>query len=233
VDHTCYKCGAAVEEGMPFCPQCRAPQIRVRMPGEEQVVEEARENLESDTTAGQDAPVTGPFPPGTPGEIQPPAQPVPLPTRVRLRDAFGTASAASVVMIVAWMLVPAGLIIATAAAGALAVLLYARRRPELRLTTRTGARLGMYSGLISFAVFVVALVGSYLADRGASFRQLLGQFINAQANNPRKAELLNGLNSPEFMATFVVMLIIFVGVLVLGFSAVGGAIAAKLIRRRQ
>jgi uncharacterized membrane protein YeaQ/YmgE (transglycosylase-associated protein family) len=31
VDHSCEKCGAAVEDGRPFCPQCRAPQIHVQV----------------------------------------------------------------------------------------------------------------------------------------------------------------------------------------------------------
>jgi len=35
VEHPCHKCGAAVEDGTPFCKQCGAPQIRV--PGIEAV----------------------------------------------------------------------------------------------------------------------------------------------------------------------------------------------------
>src|SRR5512146_1503001 len=29
MEHACHKCGAAVEDGVPFCPHCNAPQIRV------------------------------------------------------------------------------------------------------------------------------------------------------------------------------------------------------------
>src|SRR5574340_280392 len=29
MDHGCHKCGARVEDGVAFCPQCGAPQIRV------------------------------------------------------------------------------------------------------------------------------------------------------------------------------------------------------------
>src|ERR1700745_381022 len=29
MDQPCYKCGQAVEQGIPFCPHCSAPQIRV------------------------------------------------------------------------------------------------------------------------------------------------------------------------------------------------------------
>src|SRR5213083_2426010 len=29
MEHSCYQCGASVDEGITFCPQCNAPQIRV------------------------------------------------------------------------------------------------------------------------------------------------------------------------------------------------------------
>jgi hypothetical protein len=31
VEHPCQQCGATVEDGRPFCPQCRAPQIHVQV----------------------------------------------------------------------------------------------------------------------------------------------------------------------------------------------------------
>src|SRR5208282_4208970 len=31
VEHACQQCGTAVEDGRPFCPQCRAPQIHVQV----------------------------------------------------------------------------------------------------------------------------------------------------------------------------------------------------------
>src|SRR5450759_1122157 len=31
VEHPCQQCGTTVEDGRPFCPQCRAPQIHVRV----------------------------------------------------------------------------------------------------------------------------------------------------------------------------------------------------------
>jgi len=31
VEHPCQQCGATVEDGRPYCPQCRAPQIRVQV----------------------------------------------------------------------------------------------------------------------------------------------------------------------------------------------------------
>ena len=31
VEHPCLQCGTTVEDGRPFCPQCRAPQIHVQV----------------------------------------------------------------------------------------------------------------------------------------------------------------------------------------------------------
>src|SRR5271154_523299 len=31
VEHPCQQCGTSVEDGRPFCPQCRAPQIHVQI----------------------------------------------------------------------------------------------------------------------------------------------------------------------------------------------------------
>src|SRR5438132_11560514 len=31
VEHPCQECGTTVEDGRPFCPQCRAPQIHVQV----------------------------------------------------------------------------------------------------------------------------------------------------------------------------------------------------------
>ena len=35
MDHLCYKCQASIDETLPFCPHCGAPQIRVAAPDDE------------------------------------------------------------------------------------------------------------------------------------------------------------------------------------------------------
>src|ERR1700757_2928378 len=70
MEHACYKCAAAVEDGVPFCPQCRAPQIRVAR----SEATSAPPPLPPEAEAA-----TPPPSPSTTGEMQPPAQPTPVP----------------------------------------------------------------------------------------------------------------------------------------------------------
>jgi hypothetical protein len=205
-----------VEEGAPFCPQCRAPQIRVNIPSPEQ--------------ADQNAPATPPFPPGTPGELQPPAQPVPLHTRVRLRDALGSALAASVLVVAGVMFLPAALLLIVIAGGAFAVVLYIRRRPEARLSAGGGARIGALNGLLTAIVVVLISLAGFLADGGATIKATMVQRIHQmQASNPEAAQtLLKDINQPDFFAAMVVAVLLAVALVIIVLSSVGGAVAARL-----
>src|SRR5271163_5184776 len=49
MEHPCYKCGQSVEEGVPFCLHCSAPQIRVVMA--EPVTVPAADALSSEQTS--------------------------------------------------------------------------------------------------------------------------------------------------------------------------------------
>lgn len=57
MEHACSQCGTVVEDGSPFCPNCHAPQIKVPV-------------------RPPTAPVSEPLTPGTPEDVQPPAEPV-------------------------------------------------------------------------------------------------------------------------------------------------------------
>ncbi|MGH9648361.1 MAG: hypothetical protein ACRD4E_16270, partial [Bryobacteraceae bacterium] len=49
MEHPCKKCGAEVEDGTPFCPQCRAPQIHVQLAAS--LGEPAQSDAAADTAA--------------------------------------------------------------------------------------------------------------------------------------------------------------------------------------
>lgn len=229
VEQPCYKCGAPVEEGAPFCPNCRAPQIRVNVPaGAERIIDEAH-------APARDLPATPPFPPGTPGNLQPPARPVPLPVHIRFRDVLGPVLAATVVLLVVASLLPQLAIIESVLAGGFAVWLFARRRPDIPLTGRIGARVGVYGGLTVFALLFVSLVVGFITGAGAELdrQQLQLTLQKMRTIDPAMAqELADRLKSPDFMAAFVVVRTALVGLMLVGCFALGGALVARLRRRR-
>ncbi len=224
MEHACHHCGAAVEDGVPFCPQCGAPQIRI--PGVE----------------GQpaSAPATPPLPPGTPGEVQPPAEPVPLhaemPRGVEWSQAFPAAAIAGIILAIAWVIPFLGFLFWMVAGGILAVALYRRRAPHAPLTPALGARVGAVGGVFGFAVFSGLFAMELLVARGGRFREMLQQVVQqaAQRNaDPRAQQMMQQMMTPAGLAALitVVMVILLIGFLAL--SSLGGAIGAWLFRQRE
>jgi hypothetical protein len=124
VEHPCYKCGAQVEEGVAFCPQCNAPLIRVATP----IADTSADVIEA----------TPPFLPT-----------IPIPSShglgLQWSRAFAPAAMAGIVAS-AITLLPLGAFFGMFIGGALSVILYRWREPGSRLTNRMGARLGAMSG---------------------------------------------------------------------------------------
>ncbi len=191
-----------------------------------------------------DTPATPPLPPGTPEQLQPPAQPVtlpaqpvapPAPTRIEWHTACPGAIAAAVLLAICWMIPGASLCLWTVAGGALAVLLYQRRR-QGSVTPGLGARLGAVTGFLAFIVFAIVTSLELLATRGGAMRTVLTQVMQqaaARNPNPEVQQMIERMNSPEGLALLVTigMILVFVGFL--AFSAIGGAIGAALFGRRE
>src|SRR5512146_3021463 len=220
MEHPCDKCGAAVEDGVAFCPQCAAPQIRV-------LAEAA----------------TPPLPPGTPEQLQPPAQPVPLtpagepPEADRLdwRHGFPVALTSGAVLAICFALPWAGFLLWGIVGGALAVALYQRRK-QVTVTAGLGARLGAVTGLLGFVAFAVIISLELLLTRGAGIRELWRQMLeHAAARNPQPAvqEMMQRLSTPQGMAwLFTLTMIVVLGVFLV-FSSLGGLIGASLFGKHR
>lgn len=228
-DHTCYRCHAEIEEGTAFCKQCGAPQIRV--------------------AAADGAVVSPPLEPGTPGEVQPPAQPVGLPhtplpmapafpvnERVNWGDALPGAVLAGGLVALAWLIPFLGFLLWPLAAGVLAVLLYARRRPLREMASGMGARIGVIAGLLGFGLMALLMSLELLAFRGTDkLRQLLLQTMQqAMANNPDPAaqQAMQKMMTPEGIAVVVTFAMVLFFAMFLGLGALGGAMGASLLRKR-
>jgi hypothetical protein len=238
VEHPCYRCGAHIEEGVAFCPNCNAPQIRV--------------------ASTENAPATPPLRPGTPDEMQPPAQPVDLqhrmasseqqpyppyhgerqpgtPEGIAWSDALPGTLAAGAIIALSWIVPFAGFLLWPIAAGVLATALYLRRRPNAVVTAGSGARLGAIAGLFGFAIFAILMAIDLLLMRGGGkLRQQMEQVIQQSAArnaSPEAQAMMQRLLSPEGVAILITVVLVMFLLMFVVFGSIGGALGAKLLSR--
>jgi hypothetical protein len=229
MDHRCYRCGAEVEPGVPFCPNCRAPQIRV---GE-----------------GDDSePATPPMPPGTPGEVQPPAErldlhhrsaePPPRPPiiivrqapRIDWRPGLGAAAIGGLVLLFSMGLHPIIVVPVWVLAGMVSVWMYRRWRPHAILTPGLGARLGALTGAIG-GIYASVFFGISAAFSGGQLRHQLYEQLQqtaARSSNPEAQQMIQRFMTPEGFVLMIVFIIIFLFAFYIFFATVGGAAAIWL-----
>jgi len=212
VEHPCYKCGASVEDGTPFCPRCNAPQIRV---------------------AG-----TAPLAPAgaTPEvAIEEYASHAPLPSALEWPDALPSAGIALLVGIFI-IAVSKSTGLGMFAAGFLSVLLYRRRCPATHITAGMGARLGALTGGIGFGV-LAAILALWTAFRSA--KEIHDAFLNyiqqnaAHTSDPRMQQVIDLFNTPDGFTFIMVLTLIMTLVAFLIFSSLGGAVGAFLLHRKD
>jgi len=226
VEHLCYKCQSSIDESLPFCPHCGAPQIRVTTPEDENTMPVAS----SDANLQQ--PAASAWIPGTPTY-----QPSAIQWELAWKGALLAGLIAAVLS--ATPLVGLGCFLWLLGAGALAVWLYQRRVSSAVITTGMGMRLGALTG--AFAYAACALWSAYqLARDSQKFRGALMEQMNKQiaaSPDPKAQEILrqfmNNLNTPAGLATFFVLIMFFMAIVFIVFSTAGGALGASLFRRRD
>jgi hypothetical protein len=117
------------------------------------------------------------------------------------------------------------------AAGFLAVHLYNRRNRGF-LDSGGGARLGALTGVFSFVITLVLMtIGSLFVGEGG-FAQALRKAVE---ENPMRGEMMDQV-LPLLENPLAIALILLVGLgltfmLSVGFSAIGGALGARVLRR--
>jgi hypothetical protein len=220
MEHPCHQCGAPVDDGTAFCKHCGAPQIRVM--GEE--------------------PASDPLPPGTPAEVQPPSQPVPLdgspgaPPGIDWSQAVPAAAIAGFFLAISWVVPFLGFLMWLIAGGVLGIAIYRRRVPHATLTPGLGARVGAVTGLFGFGVFAVLFGLQLLVTRGSGhFRQLLQQVIEQAGSrnpDPRTQQAIQQLMTPAGLALLVTIILVFFLAAFLALSSIGGAAGAWLLGKR-
>jgi len=208
VDHSCEKCGAAVEDGRPFCPQCRAPQIHVQVA----------------VPTGE-----GPHGEALPRIPQNAYLDHPLAIQQSLFDrgaATRAAVKAGVVGIFVGMIPLLGIILT----GSLAAYFY-KREKGFAPAPAIGSRLGGAAGVVSFGINSLLIVIRFFAFHAQQeYIDTMLKLAQAVGYNPADPEIqaaVRNLFTPEgLMLTFFFGLI-FTVVL----AALGGALAALVLRQ--
>jgi len=213
VEHPCNKCGATVEDGTPFCPNCAAPQIRVAaVPG---LTEAAPSVFLGQAQADRYSGVSA----------------------IQWSQALPAAALAGLIA-ACLMFVPLGAFgIGMLAGGVLALLFYRRRRPFGQLTPGMGAQLGAVSGVFGFVIFALFTAIEVLVfHSGGQLRAALLEAVEqsaSRASDPQAQQVLNYLKSPPGLALVMAIGLAVMFVMFLLLSSVAGAVTAAFLRRRR
>ncbi len=205
-----------MEDGTAFCPQCRAPQIRV-----------ALADVVAETPVAHDAEVLAP----------PAAASAPPSTAIVWRHAFSSAMLAVLLAGILTALTRGSLGLGMVVAGALSVVLYRRYQPDAHLTAGMGAKLGAFTGALGSGIALAALaVAAGVFHAGGrlhqAFMEAVQQYI-ARSPDPQKEQVLEILKTSDGFAMMMTMGLILVFLACLAFSSAGGAVTAVLLRRKH
>jgi hypothetical protein len=219
MEQSCDKCGQTVEQGIPFCPFCSAPQIRVI------IAEPPPQPLAFATVPAQDVGAL-------PASQTVPVLALPMQWSASIRPC-------ALASVVGSLLMYMGLnpFVAMACAGFLAVLFYRQRRPGIAIKATAGAGLGALSGLLLFAMSSVleVLIVIFL-HKGPEFRDAVLAKIHdmsSQTSDPQVLALFDRIKSPEGFEFLIIVSLIaaFVAAIVLG--GIGGALGGAILGRRD
>jgi hypothetical protein len=217
VEHLCPRCNSPVDDNSPFCPTCEAAQVLV----------EPKEYVRSPITVtaeGTSALSSTATFPKTAGSRN---------AKPELRAAFYAAIVGAVLSLVQ---PGASFVLALPIAGFLSVLLYRRLSLKNEPSPRAGFRLGAISGLFVFGLLMILIATGTLAfhseaDTHAQVIQIIQQ---AQARNPdpQARPVFEYFMTPQGMALMMIVGFVFMAVLFVLLSGIGGAISASLLRRK-
>lgn len=220
MEKSCYKCGQVMEEGRPFCPHCSAPQITVMIaepiPAAATLPDGAALAMESATLpASQTVPVLA----------------VPMQWSQALKPCALAAFVASLLLFLG--LNP---FVAMCSVGFLAVVFYRQGRPE-GVKPTTGARLGMLSGLLCFAMSsIIEAVFVLVLHKGAEIRKALTMAIDqaaARTTDPQALAMFDRFKSADGLQLLMILGLLFGLVAAVVLAAISGALGGAVLGRRN
>jgi len=159
------------------------------------------------------------------------------PTRIDWGKAFPGIVTSGIVSAML-MVIPLGAFgLGMIAAGILAVILYRRRAFTAEITPGMGAKLGVATGGIGFAIFALfTAVQLLIFHSGSELRDAMLQAVEQAASrnpDPQAQQLLTYLKTPEGLGIVMALSlsVMLVGFLI--FSSAGGALGAILLRPKK
>jgi hypothetical protein len=205
-----------VEQGTAFCPQCRAPQIRVAVP-----------EIVIPSGIASDSAVTS----------LPAYFGAPLTTRIEWSQALPATALAGLITALLMMTPLAYFGFGMLIGGSLSVVFYRRRVPVANVTPGMGARLGMVSGILGGGIFAALLsVGTTLFHAWDSVRAKLIEVVEqtaARNPDPQTQQALEFFKSPDGIVLLLTTALIGALIAFVIFSGLGGALGAAFLRRKE
>jgi hypothetical protein len=230
MEHSCAKCGAAVEDGVPFCKHCGAPQIRVLGIEPQPVPVPETHDSEPERTIVLPELLLQP----QSGRIQW-SQALPC---AALGGAFSLLllfpAAALSVGSAGGSFVMSGL--AFLLGGAWAARLYYRKARPVSTTPGVGAKIGAASGAFGFLFFAVIIVATavYRADEIRKTVTDYAHQLTSQGGDPDKVkQMLDTLNAPGGLGVMVAFALCALLVIFVAGSSIGGAWYGAWMRKRM
>ena len=219
MQNICYRCGRPIEERIPFCPACGAPQIRVSTPDQPLGVPEKQT---------QDLPPELEKRPFSPAGLA-------LSTGIAWKDFIRAATPlAAVTGILTVPLAPLGLFVLLPANLIWAIARYRRNR-RLAIRAGQGARMGAVMGVLSFGFFLPCFLATITLWR-TQYREVMIARINeiaAQNPDPQAQQMTQWLATPH---GFIALTAMGLGTILLTFLVIGmgsGALAIALGKARN
>ncbi len=219
MEQSCYKCGQTVEEGVPFCPHCSAPQIRVVVaePVALAPVLAAAETGQATLPASQTVPV--------------------LALPMQWSQALKPCALAAVIAFLIGLL-SQSVIVEMLAAGFLAVIFNGQRRSGIPLRASEAAKLGALAGilcssvlslLIAFAV-TVPDARSKIQDQCIQSAQKVAGWFPA---NPDIQASIDQLKTPRGFAIALIWACVVLFFLSIPLAGLGGILGGAVLGRRD
>ena len=232
----------SVEERALYCPHCGAPQLRLP--------DYMRQETPSASidSAGADGEDSAPFSTSR--------TPPPRPREVEWRAALTSGAIVSGIaaaLVVLGLKVPFASFLSTIwviGAAAIALGLYARKRPQASMDGRIGLRIGLATGVMMIAAIAVALAVTGLVVRFGlhhmsgfdanvsqqmtAMQQQLGDRMSDQQQPAAfRQHMLGFLGSPEVRGGLAIFYLATFGFIILLFAAGGGAFAGMMRHARR